>query len=160
MTEPAVARIAGQLDVDEVFELVTREQEPAPAGGVRGGPVGGARPGRRAFVATLADAEQTQRTYRQACARFLGWLGPDARAKALMLHTLAAYQAELARSVRPLSRHARATPTAAPRSAPTYAVPFGACSLLGPAQPATAGGPLSVRRTPRCPTGGRCEAAC
>ena len=47
VTEPAVARIAGQLDVDEVFELVTREQEPAPAGGVRGGPVGGARPGRR-----------------------------------------------------------------------------------------------------------------
>ena len=49
-----------------------------------------------AFVATLADAPQTQRTYARACAWFLTWLGPEAGPGALTLATMAAYQAHLA----------------------------------------------------------------
>ncbi len=48
------------------------------------------------FVATLADARQTQSTFARACARFLGWLGPQAGLEALTLATMAAYQTHLA----------------------------------------------------------------
>jgi len=91
--------IPGQLDVDEVLELVEHEQrqgEPAGEPGASGELVSALEPLIAAWVATLADAPQTQRTYRQAAGRFLAWLGPQATPDALTLHTMAAYQAHLA----------------------------------------------------------------
>lgn len=61
-----------------------------------------------AWVATLATAPQTQRTYQQAARRFLTWLGPDVGLEALTLHTMAAYQAHLA-APRPEGRRSSAT---------------------------------------------------
>jgi hypothetical protein len=90
------ARLEGQLDIDEVFALGADEDNAPTAAAATGELVGELETIAAAFVATLADVEQTQRTYRQACARFLAWLEPGAGPEALTLHTLAAYQAHLA----------------------------------------------------------------
>lgn len=87
----------GQLHVDQVLELVRFEECPSPPGTAATGElVAPLEPLVAAWVATLSDAPQTQRTYRQAAARFLAWLGPEAAPDALTLHTMASYQAHLA----------------------------------------------------------------
>ena len=72
-------RILGQLDVDEVLELVARDTSPPAASeAVRGELVSAGAELVEAFAATLVASPQTQRTYRRACRRFLAWLGPHA----------------------------------------------------------------------------------
>ena len=76
-----MARIPGQLDVDEVLELVVRdERAPAATAAVRGELVAPAEELVDAFVTTLVASPQTQRTYARACRRFVRWLGPLAAA--------------------------------------------------------------------------------
>lgn len=103
--------IPGQLDVEEVFKLARLEEQapPAPATAATGELVPTLEPLVTAWVATLSDAPQTQRTYRQASARFLAWLGPKAGPDALTLHTMAAYQAHLAKPGPDATRRSSAT---------------------------------------------------
>lgn len=97
MTRDAAAT-AGQRDVDQGLELTVAgpARAPAPALVLVGELVAPLEPLVDAWAATLIDAPQTQRTYRQAGRRFLAWLGPDAGPEALTLNTMAAYQAHLA----------------------------------------------------------------
>ena len=102
MTE-AAAVITGQLDVDEILELVVREV-PASASAsasasrrVTGELVGHAEELVTAFVQTLVPQPQTQRTYERACRRFSGWLGPLAGAEDLTAARIAEYHVDLAR---------------------------------------------------------------
>ena len=92
------ARPLNQFEPEDARALVeTGGAPPAPAATLaRGELVSPLEPLVAAFVATLADAPQTQRTYARACARFLVWLGPEAGPQALTLATMAAYQAHLA----------------------------------------------------------------
>ena len=93
MTEPEA--IAGQLDVDEVLELVVRdERAPAPVS-VRGELVAPAADLVERFTATLVARPQTQRIYALACARFVRWLGPLAGPEDLTAASIAAYHAHL-----------------------------------------------------------------
>ena len=71
MSAPEVAIAAGQLDVDEVLELVAREDLTEA---VRGELVGAGDELVQAFTATLVARPQTQRTYRLACrVSWRGW---------------------------------------------------------------------------------------
>lgn len=89
--------IPAQFDVADVLELATAAAEVLPVPAATAGElVGELEPLAAAWIATRADAPQTQRTYRQAARRFLVWLGPEAGPEALTLHTMAAYQAHLA----------------------------------------------------------------
>ena len=92
------ARPLNQFEPEDARTLVeSGGAPPAPAATpARGELVSPLEPLVAAFVATLADAPQTQRTYARACARFLVWLGPEAGPQALTLATMAAYQAHLA----------------------------------------------------------------
>lgn len=91
------AVLPGQLDVDEVLELIVREAaSPAPRR-VTGKLVGQADELVSAFVQTLVAQPQTQRTYERACRRFTAWLGPLAGPEDLTAARVAAYHVELAR---------------------------------------------------------------
>jgi hypothetical protein len=70
------APIAGQLDVDEVLELVVRDTAAPVAPALRGELVAPAVELAERFTATLVARPQTQRTYALACGRFVRWLGP------------------------------------------------------------------------------------
>jgi hypothetical protein len=73
-----VATTPGQIDVDQVLELVEREQEASSEAEMATGELVSAfEPLVAAWAATLADRPQTQRTYGQAVRRFLVWLGPS-----------------------------------------------------------------------------------
>jgi hypothetical protein len=69
--DAALSPCAGQLDVDQVLELVVRDVHTTAAGG--------------AVVGELVARPQTQRTYLRACRRFATWLAasrtgrPDGR---------------------------------------------------------------------------------
>lgn len=95
------AAIPGQRDIDQGLELTVADPARAPALVLAGELVAPLEPLVDAWAATLIDAPQTQRTYRQAGRRFLSRLGPDAGPEALTLHTMAAYQAHLAARARP-----------------------------------------------------------
>ena len=82
--------------VDDALSLVAVETSAVASTPVCGELVSSLEPLAAAFVASLAAVPATQRTYRLACARFLAWLGPDAGVEALTVHTMAAYQADLA----------------------------------------------------------------
>ena len=84
----------GRLDVDEVLELVA-SQAPAPGTAVRGELVAPAAELVDAFADTLVARPQTQRTYRRACARFVGWLGPLPGPEDLTAAAVARYHAHL-----------------------------------------------------------------
>lgn len=98
--QTAAAVIPGQLDVDEVLELVVRDERaaPAPAGAVaRGevlGPVDELVDG---FVATLVATPSTQRTYERACRRFVASLGPAAGLEDVTAARIAAHHTALVR---------------------------------------------------------------
>ena len=93
----AARALPAQLQPDEARALVERSgRPPGLTAAARGELVSPLEPLVRAFVATLADAPQTQRTYARACAHFVGWLGPQASLETLTLATMAAYQAHLA----------------------------------------------------------------
>ena len=84
-------QLPDRLEPDEALALANhRGQPPALTAAARGELVSPLEPLVQAFVATLADAPQTQRTYARACARFLVWLGPEAGPQALTLATMAA----------------------------------------------------------------------
>ena len=78
MSEPAgaLARIPGQLDVDEVARARRPRRARTGRGGARGELVAPAEELVDAFVTTLVASPQTQRTYARACRRFVRWLGP------------------------------------------------------------------------------------
>lgn len=82
--------------VDDALSPVAVETSAVASTPVCGELVSRLEPLAEAFVASLAAVPATQRTYAQACARFLTWLGPDAGVEALTVHTMAAYQSELA----------------------------------------------------------------
>lgn len=82
--------------VDDAPSVVAVETSVVASTPVCGELVSRLEPLAEAFVASLAAVPATQRTYAQACARFLAWLGPDAGVEALTVHTMAAYQAHLA----------------------------------------------------------------
>ncbi len=73
MTEPE--RLEGQLDVDEVLELVVADSRAPAREAVHGELVAPAADLVDRFTATLVARPQTQRTYALACARFVRWLG-------------------------------------------------------------------------------------
>lgn len=85
----------GQLDVEEVLELVLREAHAPAATSVRGEPVAPADELVEAFAATLVARSQTQRTYERACRRFARWLGPLAGPEDLTAANVARYHAHL-----------------------------------------------------------------
>jgi hypothetical protein len=93
----AAAVIAGQLDVDEVLELVVRESAVPASHSVTGEVVGQADELVAGFVQTLVAQPQTQRTYERACRRFTDWLGPLAGPEDLTASRVAEYHVELAR---------------------------------------------------------------
>ena len=88
-------RLAGQLDVDEVLELVVRDEWAPARASVRGELVAPAADLVERFTATLVARPQTQRTYALACARFVRWLGPLAGPEDLTAANIAAYHAHL-----------------------------------------------------------------
>ena len=88
--------MAAQLDVDEILELVVRDQRQAPATTrARGELVGPADELVTAFTLTLVASPQTQRTYQRACRSFTDWLGPLAELGDLTAANIAAFHAEL-----------------------------------------------------------------
>ncbi len=87
--------IRGQLDVDEVLDLVVHdERRPSPTL-ARGELVGVADELVGEFVETLIAQPQTQRTYERACRRFVASLGPLAGAQDLTAASVARYHREL-----------------------------------------------------------------
>ena len=88
-------RLAGQLDVDEVVELVVRDERAPTGASVRGELVAPAADLVERFTATLVARPQTQRTYALACARLVRWLGPLAGPEDLTAANIAAYHAHL-----------------------------------------------------------------
>lgn len=90
-----VAAIAGQLDVDEMLELVVRDEHAPAAGAVRGELVAPADELVEGFAATLVARPQTQRTYQRACRRFARWLGPLAGPEDLTAENVARYHTHL-----------------------------------------------------------------
>jgi site-specific recombinase XerD len=94
---PAAVAIPGQLDVDEVLEVVARDTSLRGASeAVRGELVSAGAELAEAFAATLVASPQTQRTYRRACRRFLAWLGPNAGPGDLTAANVSRYHAQLA----------------------------------------------------------------
>ena len=93
MTGPEA--LEGQLDVDEVLELVVRDSRAPAREAVRGELVTPAADLVDRFSATLVARPQTQRTYALACARFVRWLGPLAGPEDLTAANMAAYHAHL-----------------------------------------------------------------
>jgi integrase/recombinase XerC len=91
------AAIPGQLDVDEVLELVVREAPATTPRRVTGELVGQADELVTAFVQTLVAQPQTQRTYERACRRFTTWLGPLVGPQDLTAARVAEYHVDLAR---------------------------------------------------------------
>lgn len=89
------SEIAGQLDVDEVIDLVVRdERHPEPVA-VTGELVAPAEELVKAFAAIWVAKPQTQRTYRRACQRFVRWLGPLAGPQELTAANVSRYHAHL-----------------------------------------------------------------
>jgi site-specific recombinase XerC len=88
-------RLAGQLDVEQVLELVVRDEASAASGALRGELVAPAAELADDFAATLVARPQTQRTYLRACRRFVAWLGPQAGPEHLSARNVAAYHAHL-----------------------------------------------------------------
>jgi site-specific recombinase XerD len=86
--------LAGQLDVDEVLELVVRGERPPPPA-VVGELVAPAAELVDVFAATLVARPQTQRTYARACRRFVRWLGALAGPEDLTAANVARYHAHL-----------------------------------------------------------------
>ena len=87
--------LPGQLDVDEVLELVVRdERHPEPAA-LSGELVAPADELVDAFADTLVARPQTQRTYERACRRFARWLGALAGPEDLTAANVARYHAHL-----------------------------------------------------------------
>ena len=69
--------MAAHLDVDDLLELVVRDQRQTPASaGVGGELAGPADELLTAFTLTLVASPHTQRTYRRACRSFTDWHGP------------------------------------------------------------------------------------
>jgi site-specific recombinase XerD len=89
--------IPGQLDVDEVLDIVVRESAAPPRRRVTGELVGQADELVSAFVQTLVAQPQTQRTYERACRRFTDWLGPLAGPEDLTATRVAQYHVDLTR---------------------------------------------------------------
>jgi integrase/recombinase XerD len=88
-------RLAGQLDVEQVLDLVVRDEASAASGALRGELVAPAAELADDFAATLVARPQTQRTYLRACRRFVAWLGPQAGPEDLTARNVAAYHAHL-----------------------------------------------------------------
>lgn len=100
MTDAREGATARQLDVDEVLELVVRDElAPVPTP-LRGELVAPADELVAAFALTLVASPHTQRTYTRACRAFTAWLGPFAGPEDLTAASVAAYHAQLVRSGR------------------------------------------------------------
>jgi integrase/recombinase XerC len=101
MTARAIAPIAtephddAQLDVDEVLDLVLREDHTPARQAIVGELVSAADELVEAFAATLVARPQTQRTYQRACVRFVRWLGPLAGPEDVTAANLSRYHAHL-----------------------------------------------------------------
>ena len=103
---PAAAMTTLQaVDVDEVLELVVRDERaaaaapPAASTPVRGELVSpGGRRSSREFALTLVASPQTQRTYDRACRAFAAWLGRSPGPGPDRPRTSQVYHADLVRS--------------------------------------------------------------
>jgi Phage integrase, N-terminal SAM-like domain len=95
VTAPGEPPIHGQLDVEQVLELVRCEQPPPASAAVRGELIASAAELAERFTDTLLARPQTQRTYRRACARCLRWLGPLLGPADLTAANVARYHAHL-----------------------------------------------------------------
>ena len=95
------AAIPGQLDVEEVLDLVLRDER-APVVAEQGEGSSSRPP--RSWSPRLpprwSPGPQTQRTYRRACARFVAWLGPLAGAEDVTAANVARYHAHLVAGAR------------------------------------------------------------
>jgi Phage integrase, N-terminal SAM-like domain len=87
--------IPGQLEVDQVLELIVRDEHAPAAAAVSGELVAAAAVLVDAFADTLIARPQTQRTYQRACRRFVTWLGPLPGPEDLSAANVARYHAHL-----------------------------------------------------------------